>query len=148
MIGPYFLDRDAYSAIRRWCRRSPRREVGGVLGGRGHLIVCALRLRNISNSPCSVFEWDEGDVPKARRVLGDLGLRHVGWWHSHPRGSARPSKGDVLCQTGLELIWSGSRQEPRLWMLKGPRRRVLSNEIGLLVGRPINGAALWCRDDR
>ena len=140
----YLLDLDAYRAISRWCRRSPRREVGGVLGGVGHYIVVALRMRNTSNAPCSSFEWNDADVPKARRVLADLDLRLVGWWHSHPRGSARPSRHDVECQSGLELIWSGSQRQPRLWRLKGTKKQVLRNELGLLVGRSINGKALWC----
>jgi proteasome lid subunit RPN8/RPN11 len=129
----YVIDLDTYRAVRRWCRRSPRREVGGVLGHRGRYIIEAIQVTNVSTRPSSRYELQPKEYRAARMALWRRGLS-IAHWHSHPRASATPSQLDVDSQDGLELIWAGSVNRPRLWMLKGTRRRVLANELELLVG--------------
>ena len=56
--GPYLLDVAAYRTIREWCRRSPGREVGGVLGGVGRYISHAVRVANVAERPATTYEWE------------------------------------------------------------------------------------------
>lgn len=132
----YLLNLDAYRDIREWCRRSPRHEVGGVLGGVGRYIQHAVRVPNTSPTRTSSYEWDSAAIREARAEVRELDLRVIGYWHSHPAGYARPSHADVACQSGLELIWSGIQARPRLWTLRGTRRQALRSEHELLVCQP------------
>lgn len=140
----YYLDLDAYRMIRRWCQSSPRREVGGILGGRGRHIAKAIKVPNVSTAPASSYDWTPLEYRQATQRLSHEGLVVIGQWHSHPRGYARPSKADLAfhSRASVELVWSGIQQRPRLWRLRGTMRQVLNSELSLLVCQPINGKAV------
>lgn len=136
----YFVSGSAYARIRQWCHDSPKREVGGVLGGIGRFITMAVAVPNLSSDPASFFECTIADLRRARTRIRESGLRVIGHWHSHPNGWGRPSTWDVECQSGVELIWSIKQRSARLWNLRGTRREVLDNELALFVTEPARSA--------
>src|SRR5213593_4837429 len=69
-------------------------ECCGVLLGRGHEILEAVRARNVATSAATRFLIDPKDHIDARREGRARGLEILGFYHSHPGGSALPSETD------------------------------------------------------
>jgi len=78
----------------------------------------AYEVPNMATAPCARFEMDPATRQKTWAKVRADGLSVIGEFHSHPSGTGRPSREDVECQSGLELIWMGREQRPRLWFLK------------------------------
>lgn len=70
-------------------------EVCGVLIGRpgeGSLrLDRVLRGRNRASAPANRFELHPADVVLSEQLARETGLEVLGFYHSHPRGEARPS---------------------------------------------------------
>jgi proteasome lid subunit RPN8/RPN11 len=69
-------------------------ECCGMLLGKGHSIDEAVRANNTAVS-ATRFLIDPKDHIEARRDARGRGLDVVGFYHSHPHSSARPSQTDV-----------------------------------------------------
>lgn len=73
-------------------------------------------------------------VLRARRRAGELGLEVVGYYHSHPDGTAEPSAHDLEdawpATTYLILpVVRGAPGEPRSWRLREDRTGFLEERI-------------------
>ncbi len=75
-------------------RESAPNECCGVLLGVGDRITSAVRARNVLASPTR-FELDPRDHIAARRQARAAHLDVIGFYHSHPRSSAHPSRTDI-----------------------------------------------------
>ena len=54
----------------------------------------AVRLPNRAADPARAFALDPVQIARVARRAARLGLEVVGVWHSHPHGTARPSRAD------------------------------------------------------
>jgi len=135
-----YIDPKAYNALRRWCLKSPTKEVGGLMAGRNNHIMVVTKIENIDPKPTDVLAWRASDLKKSRRHVQDgLGLDVIGQWHSHPYGwLATPSKADIEVHSRYELIWNCTYNYPRLWLLRGTRVEIFENEHKLYITRPLS----------
>ena len=84
----------------------PAREVCGLLLGRD-VVTCARPARNVAADPVRRFEIDASALFEAIRNERHGGPRLIGYYHSHPNGSATPSERDRVQAIG----------DPRFWLI-------------------------------
>jgi proteasome lid subunit RPN8/RPN11 len=111
------LHRSALDTIVEHAERSKPRECCGVLVGREGEILQAVEARNLADNPNRYFLDPEDHIVIRRRARA-AGLAVVGFYHSHPHSSARPSETDRAEATypdHLYLIVGGG--EVRLFRL-------------------------------
>jgi proteasome lid subunit RPN8/RPN11 len=127
------ISEEAADAIRAHGAESyPHECCGGLLGrdgddGREVLQVFPLTNRR-EDSPRNRFSLTPDDVRAAEKAAAELGLELVGWYHSHPDHSARPSEYDRehAWPWYSYVIVSVERGEPRQmtsWRLADDRSR-------------------------
>jgi proteasome lid subunit RPN8/RPN11 len=91
-------------------------ECCGVLIGRNHEIVDAVRTRNAADRPTR-FVIEPQDHFAAIRAARAQQLEVVGYYHSHPHSPARPSETDIAEATypdHVALIVSLASEPPEL----------------------------------
>ena len=106
---------------------SPGHEVCGLLYGGKSDIQGALAAVNMSSHPADSFEIDPAALFAAIRAERAGGPCVIGHYHSHPRGSARPSPRDAAA-----ALDSG-----RLWLILGADG---ASAWRALPGGPVEGA--------
>ena len=81
-------------------------ECCGILIGEGGAIVDIIPARNVHPTPETHFEIDPQTLIDAHRQLRNGPRYVIGYYHSHPRGPARPSPTDQALAAGDEKIWA------------------------------------------
>lgn len=81
-------------------------EACGLLLGQGSVISQALPVRNVHGDPRSHFELDPAALIAAHRAARAGGPAVLGYYHSHPTGSAAPSATDQASASGDGRIWA------------------------------------------
>ena len=96
---------------------TPGEEVCGLLFGADDRIDAARATRNVAADRHHAFEIDPAALFAALRAERGGGPRLIGHYHSHPGGSAIPSRRDLAAAVPgpLWLIVTGA--EARLWRL-------------------------------
>lgn len=84
-------------------------EICGVLRGTGETIIAAEAARNLAVDPARHFEIDPAALFAALRDARRGGLAVLGWYHSHPSGSAEPSATDA----------AQAAPDGKLWLIAG-----------------------------
>lgn len=82
------------------------RECCGVMLGRAERIVGIVTARNVHPEPRMHFEIDPRALIDAHRYAREGGPQVLGYYHSHPAGSAEPSVTDRAMATGDGRIWA------------------------------------------
>lgn len=96
-------------------------EICGALIGDGQVIRRAQMLPNHSDDP-NCFFIPAALVRSAEAAAEAEGLQVVGFYHSHPRGSANPSRADLdQAVPGYLYLIVGRRGEVRAWRLQDDR---------------------------
>ena len=88
------------------------REACGLLLGTADRIDQATLCTNIHPTPLTHFEIDPAALIAAHKVARAGGPQIVGYWHSHPTGTAAPSVADQTNASGDGRIWAivGARE--------------------------------------
>jgi proteasome lid subunit RPN8/RPN11 len=81
--------------IERHAREVAPEECCGLLGGTAGVVGSLYRLRNVAETPHTRYWADVRDVVAAFRLMRERGEQLVGIYHSHPRGTPRPSETDI-----------------------------------------------------
>lgn len=81
-------------------------EACGLLLGQGSVISQALPVRNVHGDPRSHFELDPAALIAAHRAARAGGPAVLGYYHSHPTGSAAPSATDQASASSDGRIWA------------------------------------------
>ncbi|MGH9406192.1 MAG: Mov34/MPN/PAD-1 family protein [Terriglobia bacterium] len=94
MLRQVTVSETALAAMREHAASDLPRECCGLLAGREGAITHWVR---ISNSLASEREFfmDPSELIRALRSFRELGLGHLGIYHSHPSGASFPSRRDV-----------------------------------------------------
>lgn len=95
----------ALQHIRRHARASADHEVCGLLFGQEFRIDEARACANRAMTPATNFEIDAGALIAALREHRAGGARLIGYYHSHPRGSAVPSSRDAADAAPDGMLW-------------------------------------------
>ena len=87
-------------------------EACGLLLGTADQIDQATLCANIHPTPLTHFEIDPAALIAAHKVARAGGPQIVGYWHSHPTGTAAPSVTDQANASGDGRIWAivGARE--------------------------------------
>ena len=93
----------------------PDREVCGLLFGDDVRIDSATAAPNVSPCPEDSFEVDPVALFAALRAERAGGPRLIGYYHSHPGGSTRPSPRDLAAAEPGKLWLILGREGARLW---------------------------------
>jgi len=83
------------SAMLEQVRRSPQREVCGLLGGRHTTAEHYYPVVNIADDPASEYLMDPKQQIGAMRRMRERGEALMGIFHSHPDSPAQPSNTDL-----------------------------------------------------
>ena len=98
--------RPAIEAIRAHARRAEPEECCGLLFGRPGLIEEARAAANVAEDPARRFEIDPQALIDAHRAARSGGANLIGYYHSHPKGSARPSVVDETMAARDGGVWA------------------------------------------
>jgi proteasome lid subunit RPN8/RPN11 len=125
------MHRASVRAVIEHARRARPRESCGVLVGRDAHVAFAIPMKNVARGRTR-YQLDPAEHIALRRVLRELtpAIGIVGVYHSHPRGSAWPSRTDVaqaLYPGWIHLIvgLSGNRAAARAFAIERGRVRPL-----------------------
>jgi len=85
--------------------RAPDEACGLLLGSSNH-IAAAISCTNVHPTPRTHFEIDPAALIAAHKAERAGGSAIVGYWHSHPAGSALPSTTDRASASGDGKVWA------------------------------------------
>ncbi|MFA6122944.1 MAG: Mov34/MPN/PAD-1 family protein, partial [Sphingomonas sp.] len=85
--------------------KAPEQEVCGLLFGTTTRLEAVRPCRNVAVEPARAFEIDPAALIAAHRAARDGGPAIVGYYHSHPSGSAFPSARDAAAAAADGTIW-------------------------------------------
>jgi proteasome lid subunit RPN8/RPN11 len=106
MTTELVFERSAWEAVVSHAREGAPEEVCGVVAGRREgdtaCVTETRRVANVAATPASRYELDPAAQVRAMDALADAGHDVLGFYHSHPRGPARPSGVDEARAT-----WGG-----------------------------------------
>jgi len=105
------------ATLQNHARKCAPNECCGILLGHGSTITTALPAANVHPDPQTHFEVDPQALVDAQRRARAGGAQVLGYYHSHPRGPARPSPTDEAHASGDGRIWAiiGMQGELSLW---------------------------------
>ena len=128
MVVPVTISRAALARLLTECE-ARQVEVCGLLLGLGERVEAVEPAPNIAGSPAVAFEVDPAALCRASRRQRSGGPELLGYYHSHPGGSAAPSVRDA----------EGAAPDGKLWLI------VAGGEIGLwraVADGPVHGRFL------
>lgn len=122
------LDARALASIRDHCRaQHPAEACGALLGSEPGSVEVAIPLENQAADPARGYLIPADRVRRLDFEAAGSGLEVIGFFHSHPTGSARPSAADLEAALPgyLYLVVAGPAVAPplRAWRLAPGRDR-------------------------
>lgn len=97
---------EVVKALEEAARRAFPQEACGILLGEGAVINRFEETRNVHPSPQTHFEIDPEALVAAHRSAREDGPKVLGYFHSHPKGPAKPSKTDQEQAAGDGKLWA------------------------------------------
>ena len=95
----------ALDEVKRHAAASPGVEVCGLLVGLPGSVARAEAARNVAARPERGFEIDPATLLRVHREVRSTGGAVVGHYHSHPNGSAAPSRTDAARAAEDGQLW-------------------------------------------
>lgn len=80
-------------------------EICGILFGRNGRVSARRAAKNVANDPLRHFEIDPATLIAAERDQRSGGEPILGYYHSHPAGTVRPSITDAECAAPDGRLW-------------------------------------------
>ena len=114
---PIMVSSTVVSDLIAAARAAHPHEACGLLMGEGASITAIIPAANIHPSPQTHFEICPQTLIDAHRAARAPGaLQILGYYHSHPAGTAQPSATDRRCAAGDGRVWAIiAGDEVRLW---------------------------------
>lgn len=104
------------AALESAARAAHPQEACGLLLGSGDCIRSARPAANVHPEPRIRFEIDPQALIDAHRAMRNGGPLLMGYYHSHPIGSARPSATDRALAARDGMVWAIiGREETTFW---------------------------------
>ncbi|MEO1220761.1 MAG: M67 family metallopeptidase [Pseudomonadota bacterium] len=100
------VTRDVLEALYDAAKRAHPSEACGMLLGEAARITQFVEAANVHATPCTHFEIDPQALIDAHRAARSGGPKLIGYFHSHPNGSAEPSPTDQEMAPGDAMIWA------------------------------------------
>lgn len=130
-----WLSREQAREIVRHATSDAPREACGIIGGvddRARIVVPA---PNTASDPRTTYHLDDATLARTIMQFRSQGLSLIGFYHSHPNGSALPSKTDIRLaaypDTAYLIVGLGA-DEPELaaWRIQSGEVQRLPLHIG------------------
>nr|WP_245638331.1 M67 family metallopeptidase [Altererythrobacter ishigakiensis] len=122
--------RQVVETIQREASLAYPHEACGMLLGEGSRIATALPTVNFHPNPEAHFEIDPQALIDAHRAARQGGPQVVGYYHSHPVGTAEPSQTDQAMASGDGRVWAILADgEIRFWQDNPSGFEALSHEL-------------------
>lgn len=99
------LSRNDRQQLLDWAQEAGNHECCGLLRGTGDRIAALQFAHNVAVDTMQNFEIDPATLVAAYKDARDGGLPVLGYFHSHPNGSAVPSATDIAHAVPNGLIW-------------------------------------------
>ncbi len=80
-------------------------EACGLVLGEGTVLLSAVPAANVAADKARSFEIDPATLLRVYREARGQGREVVGWYHSHPNGSTRPSPTDAARAVEDGKLW-------------------------------------------
>jgi len=100
------VTRAALAEMRAAAARAAPDECCGLLLGRSDMVEEVREAANIAQDRRRHFEIDPQALVDAHRAARSGGPEVIGYFHSHPAGSATPSATDRALATGDNRLWA------------------------------------------
>ncbi|HEY9090578.1 M67 family metallopeptidase [Parasphingorhabdus sp.] len=91
--------------LHRYAKQAAPEEACGLLFGEGSTVLRAARAENVAENRRLNFEIDPAALIAAERAMRDGGEAIIGYFHSHPSGSVKPSRTDAAMAAPDGRIW-------------------------------------------
>jgi proteasome lid subunit RPN8/RPN11 len=110
-------------------------ECCGVLLGRAGSVTSIWPTPNVHPGPRSRrFAIDPRELLRVHKSARDAGIEVIGYYHSHPDGTARPSKTDLAAAVPavsylILAVTSDGVTERRCWRLRGDAKGYVEEQI-------------------
>lgn len=88
-----------------WAESAGNHECCGILRGEGDRVASVELAKNVAADTTRHFEIDPFTLIVAHKDVRTGGLPVLGYFHSHPNGSATPSATDVAQAAPDDLVW-------------------------------------------
>lgn len=105
------VTREVLEAMQHAARRAHEREACGILLGKGVRITRFVETSNVHPTPETHFEIDPQALIDANRAARTDGPAVKGYFHSHPKGPARPSSTDAAMSAEDGCVWAIANAE-------------------------------------
>jgi len=96
-----------WADLQQLARRAAPQEICGILLGREGRVSARRAARNVADEPHRHFEIDPRVLIDAERRERSGGVPILGYYHSHPSGTVRPSRTDA----------GSAAPDGRLWLI-------------------------------
>ncbi len=100
------VTREVLDALRAAATRAQPFEACGILFGKGARITRFVEASNVHPEPMTHFEINPQALINAHREERSGGPKLLGYFHSHPKGQAKPSKTDQEMAPGDGKLWA------------------------------------------
>lgn len=80
-------------------------EACGIIGGIGERALDIVPVPNVADDPRRHYLLDPQAMTRAWSRLRDAGLDIIGFYHSHPKGDALPSRTDIALAAYPDTAW-------------------------------------------
>lgn len=91
--------------LRRYAKAAAPEEACGLLFGEGTTVLRAAQAKNVAENRRLYFEIDPAVLIAAERAMRDGGEDIIGYFHSHPSGSVKPSQTDAAMAAPDGRMW-------------------------------------------
>lgn len=91
--------------LRRHAKTAAPEEACGLLFGVGRTILRVAAAKNMAENRQLHFEIDPAALIAAERAMRDGGEKIIGYFHSHPMGSVKPSQTDAAMAAPDGRMW-------------------------------------------
>jgi proteasome lid subunit RPN8/RPN11 len=115
------LTSGALATLRAEAAKAHPLECCGLLLGQGNRIDRAMPCANVHPQPERHFEIDPAALIAAHRAARAGGPEVLGYYHSHPGGSAEPSATDRAMASGDGRVWAIVAGGAVGWWRDGPQ---------------------------
>ncbi len=99
------ISRSILDAILALAAADPLREICGLLLGEGEGVRAFRPAKNVAPDPARHFEIDPAMLIAAHRDARSGGPAILGYYHSHPSGTTRPSRKDAAQAQPDGMLW-------------------------------------------
>lgn len=124
---------EALGSIFEQVKYFTRVEAGGLLAGRGNVVLYNLAIDNAAADQACEFAIALKQMADLMDWIAEEGVELIGSYHSHPNGNAQMSSADAAMARSTGMLLIVAPGSPWQWRLWDP---VAGGEVGFAIAPP------------